>query len=219
MLEIKFGPDPGVLDLDGIQAVLATSANGVRALAQFSSHRRILLLTVGDATARTAEELGFLNVSSASGDATSLTSAVISACDPSGGELLHVAGAKVASDLAGILGDAGFSVRRVTLYEAKAVGRLPPDAASALDSRKAEAAVFFSPRTARTFVRLVGDAGLAETCHMMNVYCLSPAIAAEIWEFSWRALHTAAQPNQASLLHCLLQNPLPHDPPTQAWPS
>jgi len=216
ILEIEFSSGLGMLNLDGVQAVLATSANGVRALARLSSHKKTLLMTVGDATARMAEELGFSNVFSAAGDVTALASAVKSVCDPSGDELLHVAGTKVAGNLVGVLQDAGFSVRRINAYQARVVDILPLPVASALKSRKADAVVFFSPRTARTFVRLLSEAGLAKTCHMLNVYCLSPAVATEICELSWRALYTASQPNQESLLHCLLQNPLPSDPVSQA---
>ncbi len=216
LLEIVFGPDPGTLELGGVQAVLATSANGVRALARFTDNRGVLLLTVGDASARTAEELGFSHVTSATGDVNALASAVIAACDPSGGELLHVSGTRIAGDLGGALAAAGFPVRRVILYEARVVDGLPVPVASALESGAVEAAVFFSPRTARTFVRLLGDAGLAETCHMLNAYCLSPAVAEEVSEVDWRAVVTAARPDQDSLLDCLSRTALSHASSSQA---
>jgi Uroporphyrinogen-III synthase HemD len=46
-------------DLTGVQAVLCTSANGVRALARASAERRLPLLAVGDATAERAHAEGF----------------------------------------------------------------------------------------------------------------------------------------------------------------
>ena len=47
------------LDLTGVQAILCTSGNGVRALARASSERGVALLAVGDATAARARAEGF----------------------------------------------------------------------------------------------------------------------------------------------------------------
>src|ERR1700756_1788716 len=55
------------LDLKGVQAVLCTSANGVRALAQASGERSVPLMAVGDATAARALSEGFTMVDSAGG--------------------------------------------------------------------------------------------------------------------------------------------------------
>src|SRR6202007_975627 len=59
---------PEALDMDGVQAILCTSANGVRALARVSGERRVPLLAVGDATAARARAEGFDRVESAAGD-------------------------------------------------------------------------------------------------------------------------------------------------------
>ena len=47
------------LDLDGVQALLVTSANGVRAFANRDPRRHPPVVAVGDATARAAAEAGF----------------------------------------------------------------------------------------------------------------------------------------------------------------
>lgn len=203
LLEIRFRAEAGPLDLGGIQAVLATSANGVRALAAATESRKVPLFAVGDATARTAKELGFAHVTSAAGDVETLAATVADALDPDHGLLLHVAGTKVAGDPAGALAGAGFEVRRVTLYEAYAAQTLPAAAIAALRAASTDAVVFFSPRTAQTFVRLVGDAGLADACQMLNAYCLSPAVAGEIAGLDWRGVHVAERPEQDALLGCL----------------
>ena len=203
LLDIRFDDRSGPLDLDDVQAVLATSANGVRALAAATERRDISLFAVGDTSAHTAEELGFRNVTSADGDVEGLAATVVHALDPADGALLHVAGSKVAGDLAGTLASAGFAARRVTLYESRAVVSLPHSASMALKSGNADAAVFFSPRTAKTFVRLVADAGVAHACQLLNAYCLSPAVAEEAAHLAWRAVHVAERPAQDSLLDCL----------------
>src|ERR1044072_5410679 len=58
LLEIAPHPEAAI-DLDGVQALLFTSANGVRAFAAKSSRRDLKGLTVGDGSATPARELGF----------------------------------------------------------------------------------------------------------------------------------------------------------------
>ena len=50
------------LDLDGVQALIATSANGVRAFAARDPRRSLPVCAVGDATARAASDAGFADV-------------------------------------------------------------------------------------------------------------------------------------------------------------
>ena len=61
MLSIVQRRDPKI-DLSGIQALLFTSANGVRAFAAASGARDLPVFAVGDATAGAARNAGFKNV-------------------------------------------------------------------------------------------------------------------------------------------------------------
>src|ERR671923_2593598 len=93
-------PPPGFgAALAACQAVLVTSANGARALAEASEQRGRPIYAVGDTTAATAEGLGFGTVTSAAGDGAALADLVRSRLDPQGGPLLHVSGMDVAFDL------------------------------------------------------------------------------------------------------------------------
>src|SRR5436853_3743583 len=58
LLDIRYrgGPAP---DLTGVQAILCTSANGVRALARLTDERGVPLFAVGDASAARARNDGF----------------------------------------------------------------------------------------------------------------------------------------------------------------
>src|SRR5437868_1489698 len=64
MLEIQYRDGP-VPDLAGVQAILCTSANGVRALARLSPERGCPVFAVGDSTAGRARAEGFVRVESA----------------------------------------------------------------------------------------------------------------------------------------------------------
>ncbi len=193
-------PDPG---LSGVQAVLITSANGIRAFARRVAERGIAVCAVGDASARAAGDLGFADVASASGDVEALAAMVKAGRDPGAGALLHVAGTDVAGDLSGLLEAAGFEVRRAVLYEARAAGTLSAETRDALETGTLDGVLLFSPRTADLFAELVTDAGVSETCREMNAYCLSPAVAEKAQSVAWRDVVVATEPSQEALLRAL----------------
>lgn len=194
------GPAPSFA---GVQGVLATSANGVRALADKGGRRDLPLWAVGDATAAEARRLGFARVSSASGDVASLAELVAQDADPGAGALLHVAGSHVAGDLAGRLGAQGFVVRRAVLYEARAARSFSPALRDLLAARQIDVAFFFSPRTATSFVTLARSAALGDACAAVAAFALSAAVAEVLGALAWRGVRVAGQPTQSALLAAL----------------
>ncbi len=206
LLEIGFRDDV-CPKLDGVAAVLATSANGVRALERMSPRRDLPVFAVGDATARTARAAGFRQVASAAGDVDSLAALVVETLEPSDGSLLHVAGTRVAGDLQGILSARGYAVQRVVGYHAKTLDCLSSVGAGALRAGEVDGVLFFSPRTARTFVSLAVEAGLGGACCKVTAYCLSAAVAERLLErpddLGWSRVAVADRPDEASLLELL----------------
>jgi uroporphyrinogen-III synthase len=199
MLEIRMQGGPP-LDLEGVQALLFTSANGVRATAARTSVRDLPVLAVGDATARAARDEGFVQVESAHGDVESLAGLVKARLDPAAGRLFHAAGSAVAGDLAGDLAGAGFRLERQALYAAEPVTELYPATAEALYAGTIDAVLFFSPRTAQSFVKVVQSAGLADRLGGVVAICLSEAVGTAVRTVKWQDIHVAVQPDQASLL-------------------
>jgi len=199
LMEIVYSDGPP-LDLTGVQALLATSANGVRAFTRRSSCRDVSVFAVGDATAWAAAEAGFATIESAAGDVAALADLVHRRVDPKDGALLHVAGTAVAGDLGGRLGAVGFDVRRAVLYEVRTAARLPETIRAALETRAVDGVALYSPRTAKTFVRLVSDAGLAGQCGSLTAFCLSDAVAEAIGGLVWRRVAVAGRPDQAAMI-------------------
>ncbi len=191
------------LELDGVQALLITSANGIRAFARAQPERALLVCAVGDASARAAQDLGFEHVSSAAGDVETLAAMVEKDLDASGGGLVHVAGSHRAGDLAGMLTQAGFETRRVVLYEAQAAETIGPKTGDALKSGKLDGVLLFSPRTAALFCRLVTDAGLVEQCRQITACCLSAAVADEAVLLPWAGIVVAETPDNQALLYAV----------------
>ncbi len=150
LMQVHYGASEA-LDLTGVQAILCTSANGVRALARGSRERGIVLLAVGDATAARARDEGFTAVTSAGGDVNDLVRLTKARLRPQDGVVLHVAGSVVAGDLCGALRAECFAVERRVLYEARPATALSPTAIDALRDGAIDFAIFFSPRTAANF--------------------------------------------------------------------
>lgn len=202
LIDVAFR-DAAALDLAGVQAVLCTSANGVRALARASSERDLPLFAVGAATAERARVEGFTAVASAGGDVGDLVCLVAARLDPQQGRLLHVAGATVAGDLAGALRARGFGIDRSILYEARPVAALSAAAVHAVRLGTIDFGLFFSPRTAEIFVRLAHQAGIAESCRAMAALSISRAADAAVSELPWGDRRIAETPSRSALLAAL----------------
>lgn len=190
-------------DLAGMQALLFTSANGVRAFACLSAERRLPVFAVGDRTATVAHEEGFTAIRSADGDVAGLAKLVAQSCTPTDGVLLHPAGSAVAGDLAGRLGADGFVVHRAVLYRAHPATGLSGEIRMALADGEIDFVLFFSPRSATIFVDLVRAAGLESACERLEILCLSEAVAEAADAIMWRRVLVAARPTQADLLDTL----------------
>jgi len=197
MLEIA--PTEAEPDLAGVAALIATSANGLRAFAARSDRRDLPVIAVGDATAAAARAGGFAKVESAGGDVMALARHVAATRRPTEGALLHLAGRETAGDLPGAL--AGFALRRVVLYEARAATGLSAALRAALSDLGG--ALFFSPRSAATFVTLLRSADLSGSVSAMIAFCLSRAVAEAASPLRWKAVEVAARPDQAALIDLL----------------
>ncbi len=202
LLGVKYTPGPE-LDFTGVQALLFTSANGVRAFCARSDERHLTALCVGDATGREALDVGFETVKSAGGDVEALAALVKDALDPAQGALLHPAGSKVAGDLKSLVENAGFAYRREVLYEAIKATQLPSAALEALRQNDIDGVLLFSPRTGAAFTRLVDKAGVREKLASVTAYCLSAAVAGEIGNLPWKDVCIAQTPDQTALLALL----------------
>jgi len=202
MLVIMPVAGPSV-DLDDVQAVLLTSANGARALSVAVDRRDVPVYAVGDQTARAAREQGFVTVHSAQGDVVALAALVAEALDPTAGPLVHAAGSTRAGDLAGALAKHGFSVRVARLYDARPTAALSREVHAALADGAIDAAVFFSPRTAKIFVEHIRTADLTQALGSLTAYALSDAVARELAGLPFARVRVAELPTQESLLEAL----------------
>lgn len=195
------------LELEGVQAIMFSSANGVRAYADVCLNRRIPVYAVGEASAAVARALGFRRVhappSALGGDVSALAEFVAGALNPVDGILMHVSGTVVARDLKTLLQDKGFNVFRVRLYESEPAVRLSETTITQIRKEELDGVLFYSPRTAQIFTDLIIDQRLTEACRKIRAYCLSEAVAEEAEKLPWRAVKVAAAPTQTAMLTLL----------------
>ena len=192
---------PGAIaKLDKVQAILLTSRNGARALAEITERRDVPIYAVGDATAITARDLGFSHVDSASGDSVALAGLVEDRLNPQDGALLHGSGTAVAGDLAGTLAAKGFTVRCETIYEAQPAAKLSAELQAQLTAGEIDVATFFSPRTTQSFVNLVNSAGIASACRAITAICISPAVARALGSMEFGDVRVASRPDASAMI-------------------
>jgi len=190
------GPAP---DLSGVQAVLITSANGVRALARATARRDLPVFAVGPQTSAQALRAGFGDVRNADGDAHALARCARQWAAPDKGALLHVCSTQAPGTLAALLQDAGFCVRRAPLYRIEAAADLPDAVLQALRAGHLDAAMFFSPRSAAVFRDCLQrhDGALAGP---LAALCISAPAAAALAPLAFAAVRIAERPNQDAML-------------------
>ncbi len=189
------GPEP---DLKGVQAILATSANGIRAFVRRSPRRDFSIFAVGPQTADEARRSGFTEVRNADGDAKALAAAA-TLWAAKKGVLLHVCGEDAPGTLAENLILRGFKVRRCPLYAIEPATSLPDEARAALAARALDAAMFFSPKSARIFGLLADGLPTDD----LTALCISPATAQALSPTPFARIAVAAKPNQAAILALL----------------
>ncbi len=167
-------------ELEGVTTLVATSRNGLRSLLGTEAlqlARALTVIAVGTGTAEEARRMGFARVVKGPGTAADLGPLIVSILDPMEEVLLHLAGERLTSDLAGELQLMGFRISARPVYRMEAAQVLPADIARALADGTIEAVMLMSPQTAAVWVRLVGRHELGPRLRDVAHLCLSEAIA------------------------------------------
>jgi uroporphyrinogen-III synthase len=179
-------------------ATILTSSNAIAACPEIC--RRRLAFAVGSATARRAQDAGFEQVIDANADADALPPLIDATIGARNQTLFLPSGRGQGGALSAALRARGWRVFRRIAYQADPVPALPEAAITALQAGKIRWALFFSSETARQFVRLARDAGVAETLIAVEAVSISERTAMALSALPWRHIHTAARPNQDAML-------------------
>ena len=199
IVQLPPGPAPDA----GLQAVLLTSANAVPGLRSLAIDRRLAVHCAGDATRQRAVDAGYLNVSSAAGDAAGLAERVRRDLAPGAGRLLWLRGAVAGDELTVRLAAAGYRIEDRVVYRADPVRRLTREATDALAAGEIDGVLHFSARSARLFSALLGRTGLAGAARRMTACCMSDGVAEAARGLEWRSIRVADRPTLTALLATL----------------
>jgi uroporphyrinogen-III synthase len=191
-------------------AVIVTSANALRGIAPHLQGSRLLklpLFAVGEHTASAAHRAGFDNVIPASGDAASLRDLVLASVKAKelkkASPLLYLAGADLARDLAGELGERGFTVVTHTTYRMIPVSSLPREACDAFAASGIEAVLHYSRRSARAFLDAARAGGVEISALAIPQCCISAAVASVVRDAGATQVMAAASSDENALFEVL----------------
>lgn len=200
--------EPALPDMAGVEAVIFTSRNAVRAYADMGGPD-LPAICVGEATARAAQDAG-LTARVLGGNADRLVAALIA--EKPAQKMLHLRGEQSHGQVAQRLTDAGLQVDEAVIYR-QVPQPLTDEATKALAGPDPLIVPLFSPAAARAFVA----AGFSATSGRAPLYIagISPNVAKEIDQSAGQQhgqtpvahLEIADQPNagamHAALLRCL----------------
>ena len=195
-------------------AVIVTSANALRGIAphlqgsrQGSRLLKLPLFAVGEHTASAAHRAGFDNVIPANGDAASLRDSVLASVKAKElkktSPVLYLAGADLARDLAGELGERGFTVVTHTTYRMIPVSSLPREACDAFAASGIEAVLHYSRRSARAFLNAARAGGVEISALAIPQCCISAAVASVVRDAGATQVMAAASPDENALFEVL----------------
>jgi uroporphyrinogen-III synthase len=191
-------------------AVIVTSANAVRGIEPHLKGHRLLelpLFAVGEHTAAAARRAGFTHVISASGDAAGLRDSVLARVKAKelskASTLLYLAGADLAHDLAGELGERGFRVITQTTYRMSPVASLPREVCDAFAANRIEAVLHYSQRSARAFLDAARAGGVEISALAIPQCCISAAVASVVRDAGATQVMVAASPDENALFRAL----------------
>jgi uroporphyrinogen-III synthase len=208
---LRFEPVPFHDDADArYGAIIVTSANALRAIAPHLADSRLLklpLFAVGEHTAAAAREARFGEVVTAKGDAGALRDLVLGAVKSKqlkkASTLLYLAGADLARDLAGELGEKGFTVVTHTTYRMIPASSLPREICDAFVANQIEAVLHYSRRSARAFLEAARSGGVEISALALPQCCISATVAAVLRDAGATQVTAAAQPDENALFEAL----------------
>ncbi|KQX38872.1 hypothetical protein ASD04_09510 [Devosia sp. Root436] len=184
---------------DGFTAMVLTSANAIRALADrnmLDRYRHLPVFAVGDHTAREANEAGFVRVSSAAGAFQDLVNAMTIA--RMRGPIFYPAGKHQSADLAKALAPLGVMVATSKVYEMVAADALPDTVLAELGG-EIGAVLAYSRRSSEIFARLAGTLQ-RERRNRPAMLCMSEAVAEPLLEARFSRISLADRPDEDAMM-------------------
>ncbi|NSY37362.1 uroporphyrinogen-III synthase [Leisingera sp. ANG59] len=181
------------IEMRGVKGVIFTSANGAEAASR-ETLVRLPAYCVGERTAQAAAEMGW-QAEALGQCADELTAALLQ--QRPAAPLLHLRGAHTRGSIARRLTEAGLPCGEQIVYD-QALLPLTAEAQAALAAQTDVIVPLFSPRTARHFANLCGDAS------HLHLIALSQAVAEPLKGLNCKALRVSKAPDAPAMAAAVL---------------
>ena len=185
-------------DLSAYQALVFTSANGVRAFCPLSSRRDLPVYVVGNRTKEEASVSGFQDVRCGGGNVKALAD-LLKKDNP--GTILYVRGQHVARPLLPLLPE--MEIEEVCVYLSEKSKKITESLWKKLASGEVDAVLFFSARTACTFVDILLEAGKGDLAGGIKALCLSDEVLKSLSVLSWEKTYVCNMPERGEMIALL----------------
>ena len=183
----------------GFQAMVLTSTNALRSLADrgvLDDYLSLPVFSVGDRTAREAEAAGFTRVSSAAGALQDLVNAI--ALAKVLGPLFHPTGKHQSGDLAQALAPFGVMVVTAKIYDMVAEEDLPFEIEAALGD-DINAVLLYSRRTAEIFTEVTRSLDEARR-RKLSLLCIAEQAAEPLLAARFGRISLADRPDDDAMM-------------------
>jgi uroporphyrinogen-III synthase len=194
--------ETGLPEAAGFAAMALTSASALRALEErgaLAAYRGLKVYAVGDRTAEAARAAGFANITSAGGALHDL--AGLLAHSGLGGPIFYPAARHTSGDLAKSLAPFGVMVVTARVYDMEPARDLPDDVLAALAGGDITAVLFYSRRTAETFVACAVDYHLPRAVKTrLAMLCLSEQVAEPLVAARFVRVGLADHPSEEAMM-------------------
>jgi uroporphyrinogen-III synthase len=160
----------------------------------------VQLFAVGPRTGKVARELGFQRVVEGPGTGAELADIIDASDHPKEGRIVHLAGETLAFDMASSLSSKGYRAETFKCYRSVPAQSFTAEVEKAIRENAIDLVTLLSPRTAKTFVKLIKSAGLEQTASVLSYACISEATRKPLHEEGWPRTHVARAPNSQEVL-------------------
>ncbi|MEP1230874.1 MAG: uroporphyrinogen-III synthase [Litorimonas sp.] len=182
--------------------LIFTSKNGVNAYQNYGFKTVQNVITVGDATARFARDIGFTNVTSARGTSMDVTRVILKNADIKLADktrsIIHCAGKHIRGSICEDLQAAGYTARRDLYYQSEVIRTWPE-----IDYKALTHIAFYSPLAAQSFCALMSDMSSRPTSLDVHNYVfisISKAVDAALGNLQPAMRKIAQDPHEAAML-------------------
>ena len=181
------------------EAFILTSMNAAQCAEVEAAEKDLAVFCVGDQLSAYLKELGFQNIT--------VAPTVLELADLLAGveaqDFLYLRGEDIRCDLAQLLPQK--NIADVIVYKAVQKTDVPEEVLEELRGGQIETVLFYSVRSAQSFVSALEKAGALSCVQGTKALCLSPSVLESISVLPWKESRSALRPVQDALLEELLQ--------------